>query len=102
MNRLWGPAIRSARRLGRVPKAPLPRLVIAISGPVRSGKTTLGRSLEAELGAYLLRTRDVLVIEYASDLREYISDPAVRDEREALQRLGDALDEKTSGEWVVS
>jgi hypothetical protein len=88
--------VSKTARLGREQRAPLPRLVVAISGPVRSGKTRLGENLERMLQGRLLRTRDVLE-------REYASDPAVRSgERVALQKLGDELDQKTAGEWVVA
>jgi adenylosuccinate synthase len=82
------------RTFGRVPREPPPRQIIAISGPIRAGKTTLAYYLERRLGARVIRTREVLENEYGSD-------PNVRERRE-LQRLGEQLDRETAGTWVTS
>ena len=65
--------------------------VIAISGPVSSGKTTLATRLEERFaGIVVLKTRELICAEQ----------PSVEFERAALQRAGAALDKKTGGEWL--
>lgn len=66
--------------------------IIALSGRVSTGKSTLAKGLEEKFGAYVLRTRDVIVEAGGSKLKA---------ERAALQRRGRALDRKTGGTWVA-
>lgn len=66
------------------------KLIVLLSGPICSGKSSLCRELEARFGAYVLKTRQLL--------SEY--DPKIKQEREALQKAGDKLDRTTHGVWV--
>lgn len=66
------------------------RRVIILSGPIASGKTTLGDKLVDRYGAVRFKTNDLI-----RALR-----PAVRNERSALQKAGEALDRSTRGAWV--
>ena len=65
--------------------------VIAISGPVSSGKTTLASGLEQ-------RFADIAVLKTHELIRA--EQPSVEFERAALQFAGSALDEKTGGGWL--
>lgn len=68
------------------------RLIVVVSGPVAGGKSNLARALAARFGGLRLSTRDVLM----PALR-----PGEAPSRHALQRLGEELDERTDGRWVV-
>lgn len=85
----------SLANLGRDARRPLPRLVIAVSGPIGAGKTTLAKSLATQLNGSLVKTSEVLEHEYGAD-------PHVRGRRRKLQELGEQLDVQTGGEWVAS
>ncbi len=67
-----------------------PPAALAISGPIRAGKTTLAESLLQDVPVTLVRTRDVLLRERARSR-----------ERRELQQLGRALDNATDGRWVL-
>ena len=64
--------------------------IIVLSGPVASGKTTLGNTLVKRYGFKLQKTRDLIQVVQKTEL-----------ERGALQRGGDALDRKTKGRWIA-
>ena len=64
--------------------------IIVLSGPVASGKTTLGDTLVERYGFKLQKTRDLIRVLQKTEL-----------ERVALQRGGDVLDCKTKGRWVA-
>ena len=64
--------------------------IIVLSGPVASGKTTLGDTLVERYGFELQKTRDLIQVLQKTRL-----------ERTALQRGGDTLDRKTKGRWVA-
>ena len=64
--------------------------IIVLSGPVASGKTTLGNILVERYGFELQKTRDLIKVAQQTEL-----------ERRALQLAGDALDRKTKGRWVA-
>ena len=64
--------------------------IIVLSGPVASGKTTLGDALVERYGFTLLKTRDLIRVAQKTEL-----------ERGALQLGGDVLDRKTQGRWVA-
>ena len=64
--------------------------IIVLSGPVASGKTTLGDTLVERYGFKLQKTRDLIRAIQKTEL-----------ERGALQLGGDALDRKTQGGWVA-
>lgn len=65
--------------------------IILLSGPVASGKTTLGSSLVGRYGFRIVKTRALIH-----------SQSHVNNERGALQRAGDALDRKTNGQWLAN
>jgi adenylosuccinate synthase len=66
------------------------RLVLAISGPIRAGKTTLAENVLQAVPAALLRTRDVLLAYRGRS-----------GDRRDLQELGRSLDGATGGRWVL-
>lgn len=67
-------------------------VVVVLSGPVSSGKTTLARRLDERFKASHLKT---------SKLLEEISEGRVARERRAMQQLGSRLDRETSDTWVA-
>lgn len=69
----------------------MPNRVIAISGSISSGKTTLADLLAAKFQAHVFRTKDCLL--------ESIS--ARQLTRRAMQEHGELLDRRTKGHWVV-
>ncbi len=73
----------------------MPLTIVALSGPVSSGKTTLAQRLAGRYGAVHLRTRELLIT-YAEATGQQL--PV---ERAALQRYGQQLDKQTGGRWVV-
>jgi adenylosuccinate synthase len=68
----------------------LPGRIIVLSGPISSGKTTLGDTLVARYGFVRFKTQELIRKILEPDL-----------DRGALQRAGDALDRKTGGRWVA-
>ena len=64
--------------------------LVAISGSVSSGKSTLCNLLEEKFRVHHLKTRDILMKR----------DDAQKLERKALQEFGEKLDERTGGSWV--
>jgi len=64
--------------------------IILLSGPIASGKTTLGDSLVGRYGFVRLKSRELI----HSLLK-------TQPERGALQLGGDALDRKTNGRWIA-
>jgi len=67
----------------------MPSRIIVLSGPIASGKTTLGDMLLSRFGFQRLKTRQLLAA------------AGIPAERRALQKAGEALDRKTHGEWVA-
>lgn len=67
------------------------RRIIAVSGPVSSGKSTLATNLKKSLG-------DVRVFSTRELIREQLG---TESERSALQRAGERLDSKTNGAWIA-
>lgn len=65
--------------------------IVALSGPVCAGKSTLVDMLVTRLSATRLKTNELL--------RQRV--PKVRQSREAFQRAGDRLDRETGGRWVT-
>ena len=65
--------------------------IIVISGSISSGKSTLAKDLEKKFDACMVKTSEII--------RKVGSIPA--DDRLALQAMGDKLDEKTAGRWVL-
>jgi adenylosuccinate synthase len=66
------------------------RTIVLLSGPIAAGKTTLCDDLVNRFGFRMFKTRELI-----EALR---SVPA---ERKALQKAGEALDQKTKGAWVA-
>jgi adenylosuccinate synthase len=64
--------------------------IILLSGPVASGKTTLGDSLVDRYGFVRLKSRELIHTLLKT-----------QPERSALQLGGDALDRKTKGRWIA-
>ncbi len=64
--------------------------IIVLSGPVASGKTTLGDALVERYGFTLQKTHDLIRAAQQTEL-----------DRGALQLGGDVLDRKTQGRWVA-
>lgn len=67
------------------------RRVIAVSGPIASGKSTLCSTLVDRFGLTAFKTRDLIVA----------AKPKVKQERGALQRAGHALDRESGGAWIA-
>jgi adenylosuccinate synthase len=75
-------------------RSQVPRIVV-LSGPVGSGKSTLGGDLAARYGADHIRTQ-VIIKALAS-----AAGVELQNERRALQVHGDVLDKQTRGAWVA-
>jgi chloramphenicol 3-O-phosphotransferase len=71
------------------------RLVIAISGPVSAGKSSVATALRRYLGAECISTGKILIGEFSG-----VGDAAVP--RKQLQTLGEDLDLETKGLWVAA
>jgi adenylosuccinate synthase len=69
-------------------------LIVALSGPVCAGKTTLARWLERRIGARTLTTRALIGMRAGVD--------PVATPRGILQELGETLDRDERGTWVAS
>lgn len=72
-----------------------PLLVVALSGQVGAGKSTLATLLEQRHGARRFSTKDLLR-RVAAERGE-----SLPDERRALQLYGKKLDDETGGGWVA-
>ena len=68
------------------------RQLLALSGPVGAGKTTLSSALRDRYGARVLKTRELIVHAI----------PDVEQTRRALQEAGDRLDRDTRCTWVAA
>ena len=69
--------------------------IVALSGPVCGGKTTLAQAMRGHLGYTIVRTRHWLEERLVSGA------PAKRSHRFALQNLGNKLDGETRGAWIA-
>lgn len=67
------------------------RLIILLSGPIASGKSTVSEDLERRFGVERIKTRELIRRRR----------PGVGDTRLALQRAGNSLDRETQGRWVA-
>ncbi len=65
-----------------------PGVVLALSGPVCGGKTTLARGLTTGMEAAILSTRELLI------------GLAPEGDRRTLQQFGEDLDRREAGAWV--
>lgn len=70
----------------------MPITIVALSGPICSGKTHLAHLLESRANAILIKTNEIL--------QEH-NKLSRRTSRTSLQRLGDKLDKETNGRWIV-
>jgi adenylosuccinate synthase len=68
--------------------------VVAVSGPVGAGKTTLAKRLADRYGGRRISTRE-LIVAHAHDAGE-----TPPDERRAFQEYGEGLDRHMGGTWV--
>lgn len=68
----------------------MPSRIIVLSGPVASGKTTLGDTLVQRYEFLRLKTRELIHQVLGTEI-----------EREALQKAGERLDRKDKGGWVA-
>ena len=66
------------------------KLVIALSGAVASGKSTVANAILASHAGERISTRAMI-----------IARTGVASERESLQAAGDRLDQETGGKWVA-
>ncbi len=71
-----------------------PPSLIAISGPVCAGKSTLADGLARTRGAVVLTTRSLIA--------HHLGRPAEVLSRSELQEAGDELDRKRGGSWVAA
>jgi adenylosuccinate synthase len=71
------------------------RIIVALSGPVASGKSTLARGLQEKYGATVISTRQLLQARARAESTADLGD------RRSLQEFGEALDEATDGNWVA-
>jgi adenylosuccinate synthase len=69
----------------------MPKMILLLSGSVASGKSTLASLLEQRFGFQVVKTWHLLKA----------VQPDVPQDRQSLQALGEELDRKTSGRWVV-
>jgi adenylosuccinate synthase len=67
------------------------KLILVLTGPIASGKTTLSKDLIERFGFIPFKTNELL---------KNLADGKMRQERESLQKFGEALDRKTKGGWV--
>lgn len=65
--------------------------VVVLSGAICSGKSALAEQLKDRHGAYIAKTKDLI-------LRRK---PRTKPERRSLQRAGEALDKLDGGSWVA-
>jgi adenylosuccinate synthase len=70
----------------------LAKRIILLSGPVASGKSTLGLLLADRYRVQHVKTRQIIRTKF----------PKVEQERGALQKAGDRLDRDTKGAWVAT
>ena len=68
-----------------------PSLIILLSGPIASGKSTVGKLLADRYGIHILKTQKMLLA-----LR-----PDIKPERGALHVAGEQLEKQTNGAWVA-
>lgn len=67
------------------------KLILVLSGPIASGKSSLCNDLITRFGFIQLKTNELL---------KELASGKIESEREALQSFGDKLDKKTKGGWV--
>ncbi len=67
------------------------KLILVLSGPIASGKSSLCQDLIDRFGFIQFKTNELL---------KRLASGKIESEREALQKFGDNLDKKTKGSWV--
>lgn len=72
------------------------RVVVALSGPVAAGKSTLASRLASRYGAHVLGTHALL-----EQMAQRATGRQLA-ERRALQEFGERMDRETGGAWVAS
>jgi len=71
-------------------------LIVVLSGEIGAGKSTLATNLAQNFGFKILKTRDALRF-YSKHFKKQSHE----DERMFLQRVGEQMDKRTNGLWVV-
>lgn len=69
----------------------LVKLILILTGPIASGKTTLGSKLVESFGFELFKTNELL---------RQLAEEKIEQTRGSLQKFGQALDRQTKGAWV--
>lgn len=69
------------------------RIIVALSGPVAAGKSTLATGLQRDYAALSISTRELL--------RARAGTGQPLDDRRSLQEFGEHLDTSTDGRWVA-
>lgn len=67
------------------------KLVLVLTGPIASGKTTLSNELVRSFGFHVFKTNKHL---------RHLAEGELEDTRGALQKFGETLDRQTQGAWV--
>lgn len=67
------------------------KLILVLTGPIASGKSTLCEDLIDNFGFKQIKTNELL---------KKLAEGKVKFEREALQKFGETLDRQTKGTWV--
>ncbi len=70
----------------------MPRLIVVLSGPIRSGKSTLAKMMSAKFGMTTIKTHELI----ANTMK------GLPVGRISLQEQGEKLDRETKGLWVVN
>lgn len=71
-------------------------LIVVLSGEIGAGKSTLATNLAQNFGFKILKTRDAL-LSYSKKFKKQSHE----DDRMFLQRVGEQMDKRTNGQWVV-
>jgi adenylosuccinate synthase len=71
-------------------------LIVVLSGEIGAGKSTLAENLTRNFGFKILKTKDALKY-YSKKFKKQSHE----DDRMFLQRVGEQMDKKTNGKWVV-
>jgi len=71
-------------------------IIVVLTGEIGSGKTTLSKNLNSLYGFKILSTRELL-IHYSKKFKKQTHE----DERLFLQRIGEQMDKRTDGLWVL-
>jgi adenylosuccinate synthase len=74
------------------------RIIVALSGEIGAGKTTLANVLRDKYGFSILKTREAL--DHWAKSKKF-RQKKNEDYRMFLQRIGETLDKDTNGQWVL-